>query len=133
MAKQKKTGNIEVTEFLDAQNHPLRTEIEKLRQLILSAEGNLIENVKWNGPNYSVGDDDRITMKIQPPKNIQLIFHRGAKVKKQPANKLIQDNSGLLLWKENDRAVATFKNTADIESSQKDIVKIVKEWVLATS
>ena len=73
--------NNEVTDFLDELNHSLRKEIEALRICILSTDNNLTENIKWNGPNYCFDNEDRITMRIQPPKTklIQIIFHRGAK------------------------------------------------------
>lgn len=71
--------NIEVTKFLDDLHHPLRPEIEQLRLIILGADRNIQENIKWNGPNYCFDNEDRITMRVQPPKQIQLIFHRGAK------------------------------------------------------
>lgn len=80
MASKEESIKSEVDIFLDECNHPLRKEIEKLRVVILSSEKKLTENIKWNGPNYSIGDIDCITMNIQPPKIIQLIFHRGAKV-----------------------------------------------------
>ena len=132
MAKHKNL-NQEVTNFLDGLNHPLRKEIEQLRICILSAESGLTENIKWNGPNYSFENNDRITMRIQPPKQLQLIFHRGAKVQKQPKDKLIKDDSGLLAWKENDRAVAAFKNLADIENGKPALSKIVKDWIRASA
>lgn len=131
MEKELLNPGKDVTLFLDRLNHPLRKEIEMLRICILSAGNRLSENVKWNGPNYSFGSEDRITMKIQPPGKIQLIFHRGAKVKEQPVNKLINDNSGLLEWKENDRAVATFNSMAEIEKYKPEISKIVKDWIEA--
>ncbi len=123
--------NAEVTKFLDGQQHPLRTEIELLRKIILESENELIENIKWNGPNYAVNNDDRITMRIQPPKQIQLIFHRGAKKLEQPKTKLIDDKSGLLVWKENDRAVATFKNSAEILAAQPNLETIIRNWILS--
>ena len=123
--------NTEVTALLDALNHPFRNEIELLRSLILSADSGLTENVKWNGPNYSFDHEDRITMRVQAPKQLQLIFHRGAKVKEQPKDKLIKDASGLLAWKENDRAVASFKNMAEIESKKEDLTTIIRDWIRA--
>lgn len=123
--------NKEVTEFLDNQNHPFRKEIEQLRNIILGANTELTENIKWNGPNYCFEKSDRITMKIQPPKVVQLIFHRGAKVLAQPTDKLINDDFGLLVWKENDRAIATFKNRNDIENNKENLLKIVNDWINA--
>jgi hypothetical protein len=132
MAKQKTNLNLEVNSFLDGQKHPLRKEIETLRKLILSSNQNLSENVKWNAPNYCLDGEDRITMKVQPPKNIQLIFHRGAKVKEQPKEKLIKEDFGLLDWKGNDRAVATFTSIKEIESSKKHLSTIITEWLNVT-
>ncbi|HMS65115.1 MAG TPA: DUF1801 domain-containing protein [Ignavibacteria bacterium] len=121
-----------VTDFLNEQNHPFRKEIELLRNYILKADKNLIENIKWNGPNYCFNNEDRITMRIQPQvKQVQLIFHRGAKKLKQPKNKLIANNSKLLIWKENDRAIVTFKNIQDIENGKAEFTKIIKEWINA--
>jgi hypothetical protein len=124
--------NSEVSKFLNDLKHPLRTEIDQLRSIILNSVKGLSENIKWNGPNYSFGTEDRITMRIQPPKQIQLIFHRGAKKLAQPKDKIINDRSGLLVWKENDRAVATFKNIDDIMESMAGLDNIVKEWIKAT-
>jgi hypothetical protein len=133
MAKQKANLNSEVTDFLDEQKHPFRKEIEQLRNCILSANTALTENIKWNGPNYCFDNEDRITMRIQPPtKQVQLIFHRGAVKKTQPKDKLIQTKSKLLVWKENDRAIATFKNMKDIEIAEMDLIEIVKKWIDAT-
>lgn len=131
---EKKTDNLnsEVTDFLDEQNHPFRKEIEQLRAFILSANTNLTENIKWNGPNYCFGNEDRITMRILPPrKQAQLIFHRGAKKQEQPKGKLIANKSKMLLWKENDRAIVTFKSLQDIENGKAELIGIVTEWISA--
>jgi hypothetical protein len=132
MAIRKINLNNEVSKFLDNLNHPFGKEIEQLRLDILSADSRLTENIKWNGPNYFFGNEDRITMRIHPPKQIQLIFHRGAKVKGQPTERIIKDDSGLLTWKGNDRAIAAFINMTDIENSKPDLTKIVKDWIDAT-
>lgn len=131
MAKKLTNLNAEVTAFLDALKHPLRAEIEALRTCILNADKNLVEDIKWNGPNYSLNGNDRITMKIQPPKQIQLILHRGAKKIAQPKNKLIASTSKLLDWKENDRAVIGFKTLKEIEAADKELSTILKQWLEA--
>lgn len=125
--------NNEVSEFLKQQNHPFRSEIERVRQIILAANAELTENIKWNGPNYSVHAEDRITMRIQPPKaQLQLIFHRGAKKLTQPATKLITTHSKLLVWKENDRAIVTFNSLAEIDEHAVELTQIVNQWIKAT-
>lgn len=123
--------NSEVTQFLDKLQHPLRPEIELLRAIIVTAYPNLTENIKWNGPNYSLNNQDLLTMRIQPPKQIQLVLHRGVHKQTQPLDRLIQDQSGLLVWKENDRAVISLKNQADIHKVKTDVTGIVKDWITA--
>lgn len=125
--------NKEVTQFLGQLDHPLRQEIEALRQIILQADERLAENIKWNGPNYSIHGEDRITMRIQPPKQIQLIFHRGAKVEEQPKEKLIKDAAGLLVWKSNDRAIASFVSLSSITVVKSALIEIVQDWLVSTS
>ncbi|MGN6531980.1 MAG: DUF1801 domain-containing protein [Ginsengibacter sp.] len=133
MSNPKNTLSQDVTRFLDNLKHPLRQEIEQLRIRILNSNKPLTENIKWNGPNYCFENEDRITMKIHPPTAVQLVFHCGAKVQEQPKEKLIQEHSGFLLWKGNDRAVATFKTMKDIENRKAEIRQIVSDWISATS
>jgi hypothetical protein len=134
MAKQNIDLNSEVTDFLNEQRHPFRKEIEELRNCILSSSPALTENIKWNGPNYCFNNEDRITMRIQPPtEQVQLIFHRGAKKQTQPKDKLISNKSKMLVWKENDRAIATFKSLQDIENGKAELTDIVTEWITATN
>ena len=125
--------NEDVTQLLDSLQHPLRKEIDQLRKAILSANASLTENIKWNGPNYSFHGEDRLTMRVQPPKQVQLIFHRGAKVLDQPKEKLINDTTGLLSWKTNDRAVATFKNSEDFATAKATLTTIINDWLRAAS
>lgn len=133
MENQTYNLNSEVTNFLDELNHPFRKEIEHLRLCILTANNELTENIKWNGPNYCFNNEDRITMRVQPPtKQAQLIFHRGAKKQIQPKDKLISNKSKMLVWKENDRAIVTFKSMQDIENGKAELTSIVSEWISAT-
>ena len=125
--------NSEVTEFLNELDHPFRKEIEELRDSILLSNKDLTENVKWNAPNYCFENEDRITMRIQPmTTKVQLIFHRGAKKQEQPKDKLIANKSKMLVWKENDRAIITFKNSQEIENGKAELEKIINEWLKAT-
>lgn len=133
MANQKINLNSEVSDFLDKLKHPFRKEIELLRTYILAANTALTESIKWNGPNYCFDNEDRITMRIQPPtKQVQLIFHRGTSKQTQPKDKLISNKSKILVWKENDRAIVTFKSLKDIENAKTELTDIVTEWINAT-
>ncbi len=123
--------NIEVTSFLDSTKPPLRDEIDALRTIIMSTGLNLAESIKWNAPNYSINGNDRITLRIDSPKQIQIIFHRGAKVQTQPTERILSNKYSILLWKENDRAIASFKNLNEIQENSKMIKEIVINWIEA--
>lgn len=123
----------EVDAFLANHEHPLMAEIKQIRTIVKAANTDLQENIKWNAPNYVLNGEDCITMSLSNPKKIQIIFHRGAKKQSIPDVKWIDDTSGMLDWKTNDRAVATFINAADIESQKDHFADIVRKWLHATT
>jgi hypothetical protein len=133
MAIKKKSSATEVSKFLDELGHPLRREIDQLRHIILAARADLAEDIKWNGPNFTHDGNDRITMRIHPSTQIQLIFHRGAEAKVQPVAPLIDDHSGMLTWRANDRAVATLRSEMEITKRKSALTRIVNAWIEATT
>lgn len=130
--EEKSTNTEDVTAFLAGLKHPLKNEIDEIRKIVLSSNKGLAEIIKWNAPSFCHKGEDRITMRIHPPKQIQLIFHRGTKVQKIPKDKLINDASGILAWKTNDRAVATFTSMGDIKLKTSSLVEIINKWLKAT-
>lgn len=121
-----------VTEFLTPLNHPFAVEIDALRQIILDSQAGIEENIKWNGPNYVFQGYDRVTMRIHPPKKqVQLIFHLGAKKQDAKSGRVIEDQSRLLDWKGNDRALVTYKSLEEIESTESELQDIVRAWLKA--
>lgn len=126
---ERKFKSKEVDKYINQLEHPLKKEIELLRGIILESSSELSEIIKWNAPSYVYRHIDCITFKVYPTKAVQLIFHRGAKTKTPPKERLIKDSSGLLTWKENDRAVATFATMDAIESKKDNLRNIVQDWV----
>lgn len=121
--------NTQVTIFLDNLNHPFREQIELLREIILAAVPDIEENIKWNGPNYTLNSHDLITIRVNPPKSFTLILHCGVKVQTQPANKLLGNDHGVLNWKTNDRAIVDFKKTDDFGKVSPYLNDIIRTWV----
>ncbi|MDB5096264.1 MAG: hypothetical protein JWM80_685 [Cyanobacteria bacterium RYN_339] len=111
--------------------HPLKAEIEALRALILAADEGITERVKWNAPSFCWKGDDRVTLKLHPPKAIGVIFHRGVQVK-DAADFDFPDDSGLLTWPARDRAVATIRDLAELEANREALISLVRRWMLAT-
>lgn len=126
-------GQTEVNRFLAEIEHPLKTEIESLRTLILASFPHLTEHIKWNAPSFCLNGDDFLTMRLFPPKQIQLIFHRGAKVKVMPTEKFISDPFSIFKWAANDRAVASFPNMESIEKQKEALLGAIDAWIKALS
>ncbi|WP_196258752.1 DUF1801 domain-containing protein [Pelagibacterium limicola] len=121
-----------VDAFLDSLAHPLRAEIDRVRALIVTAVPSLDEHVKWKAPSFKAGGDDCVTLKLYPPKAVQVVFHRGAKVKDKADLKHL-DPDGLLKWAASDRGVAQFTSLEDIDNRADAFKALVTRWVAATS
>lgn len=120
--------NIETSKFLDNLNYPKHELINALRHAILECE-DLQENVKWNAPNYVYLDNDIITLKLFPPKKVQVILHRGAKVQDQPREKPLDTKYDIIEWKTNDRAIITFKDVSDFNTKLDIFKKVIRDWI----
>ena len=124
--------NPEVTKFLDELNHPFRETIEELRKIILGTRSDMEENIKWNGPNYKVKDNDRVSIKVHPAKSLHLIFQIGSKIKAEPKERLLSEDYNLLTWKSNDRAVLGFRDKEDFIKAKPHLSELITNWFNAT-
>ena len=124
--------NPEVTKFLDELNHPFLETIEEFSKIILGTRSDMEENIKWNGPNYKVKDNDRVSIKVHPAKSLHLIFHIGSKIKAEPKERLLSEDYNLLTWKSNDRAVLGFRDKEDFIKAKPHLSELITNWFNAT-
>lgn len=124
--------NEAVDRFMAELEHPLKEEIELVRSSILGSSKEVTEHIKWNAPSFCFKGDDRVTMRLQPKGRLQLIFHRGVKVK-DSKDFVFEDTSGLLEWAAADRAVVTLQDMKDVKAKKAALVKLVKQWMKSTS
>ncbi|WP_307531992.1 DUF1801 domain-containing protein [Streptomyces umbrinus] len=103
--------------------------IEYLRAAVLGSDPGITENVKWKAPSFLRGGEDRVTFQLRAKKGVQLIFHRGAKVKDDRADFRFSDESGLLGWISSDRATVIFQDLDDVKANEEAFVTLVRSWV----
>ncbi len=129
--KRMANGPAAVAQFLQTLDHPLKAEVEQLRAIILSADPGITEQIKWKAPSFCYCGDDRVTMRLHPNGGVQLIFHRGAKVK-DGTDFAFDDPSGLLQWVAKDRATMMFRTLAEIAAHKATLEDVVRRWMAAT-
>jgi len=121
----------EVDRLLANLDHPLKAGVERLRSAILDSNPDLTEHVKWNAPSFRYQEEDRVTFKLHPSDRVQLILHRGAKVRTEDDGFSFTDPTGLVRWRTADRGVLTFRDLGGIDARCDQVVRLVNEWVRA--
>ncbi|WP_276357673.1 DUF1801 domain-containing protein [Cohnella caldifontis] len=130
---KKLTGQEQVEKFLEGLNHPLKPEIEYVRRVILSANEQLSEHIKWNAPSYFINGDDRITFNLHGKDGFRLIFHCGSKVTEHAQGKpLFEDSTHLLEWVAGDRAIVRFRSMDEIEIKKESLKQVINTWIDVT-
>ncbi len=117
-------------QFFNNLQEPRKAEVEVLRKIILGAESELKEHLKWNAPSYTFHHDDRITFNLFNPSFTQLVFHAGAITKEDKKSPpVFKDETGLLEWKSNIRATVTFNSIEQVNEHKEDLIRIIKKWL----
>lgn len=121
-----------VDEYLQKLKHPLVEIIEALRQIILSADREIGEEIKWNAPTFFYAGEMRpsnpkeykryiVVFNLYKKDCIRLVFPSGAKVK---------DKSGFLEGNYADgRRLAMFHDMNDVKSKKKALQGVIKKWL----
>jgi hypothetical protein len=120
-----------VDRLMKALDHPMNPELQRLRELVLAADAEITEQVKWNGPSFCWKGDDRVTANVRGKDAVMLVFHRGAKAR--PTEDFsFEDPTGLMQWSANDRAVVTLKSMDEIDRHADDLTRLVQRWMAET-
>lgn len=122
----------DVTSYLANLKHPFLEGIASLRAAILASNPAITEHIKWNAPSFCHGGDDRVTLRLPPKGGLQLIFHRGAKVRSTEGF-VFEDTSGLIAWAAVDRGVVTIASVTELQAKMASLVDLVNAWMRATA
>lgn len=117
-----------VQAFISALDHPHKDAIVALRQLLLSADPAISEEVKWNAPSFRTSEHFA-TMHLRGQDSFQLILHLGVKSGRKVPKDAIADPDKLLRWLGPDRASVTFVGAGDLANKRDTLVAIVRQWI----
>lgn len=120
----------QVLEFMNKLEHPLKEEIQEVRNIILNVNYPITEHIKWNAPSYRMEKEDRITFNLQGKGFFRLVFHCGAKAKDSiDVRHLFGNTVEILEWVTDDRAIVKFTSMEDVRTKEKELVKAMAKWL----
>ena len=129
MGKAKLNDSEEVKILISNLNDDVKEIVEAIRNIILSTDAQISEQVKWNSPSfYFTGEmkvfdakeykRDIVVCNLHRGK-ILLVFPTGAKVKDELNGKDYPDG----------RKIITITNLADVETKTKALQQLIIQWL----
>lgn len=121
-----------VADYFSKLNHPLKEVVETLREIILSVDPEIAEQIKWNSPAYYYTGEmkpfdpkeykrDIIVFNLHKKEHILLVFPTGAR---------ISDPTGLLEGNFTDgRKVAKFVSPEEVSRRGEDLKTVIRLWL----
>ena len=122
-----------VDEFLNDLSDEKRSQVNELREIILSTNTEIREHIKWNSPSYIFDNEDRITFNVVNKNDkVKLVLHMGAIRKENKGGKpIIEDLTGLISWNSDIRGMISFDSTEDILAKREQLTDIIQRWLKA--
>jgi hypothetical protein len=117
-----------VEKVLAAAAHPLRTEIDLVREWTRDAVADVEEGVKWNAPSFRT-QEWFATIHLRTTVQVQVVLHLGAKAAGVVRKAAIPDPEGLLKWLGEDRAMASLGSGTMLRGRRAAWQRIVAAWV----
>ncbi|HSL47230.1 MAG TPA: DUF1801 domain-containing protein [Anaerolineales bacterium] len=111
--------NPQVDEFMAKLDHPLKDELQRVREIILAADDKMIEVIKWGGPTFMY-KGNLATLTPRAKRFVNLFFQTGAS---------IPDGHGILEGEGKEVRVARFQDMKDIDKKEKALKAVVREWI----
>lgn len=111
----------QVNEFMDKLEHPLKAEVQRVREIIKKVNLDVTEQIKWNAPSFSYRGEYLVTFNLRAQHHIHLVFHNPmiSKVK-----------SRLLEGDYTDRRMAYFSDEKDIQAKKTALEKALKDLII---
>jgi hypothetical protein len=117
--KPKQSGTEQVNEFMTGLEHPLKAEVQAVREIIMGVHSGITEDIKWSAPTFSY-KGYILTFHLRATQHVHLIFHNAA---------ILPIESDLLEGEYVDRRMTYFKSMAEIEANKAELERIIQAWV----
>lgn len=116
MAKKPKQT---VADYMARLDHPLKAEVEALRDIIKGAHPGITEEVKWNAPSYSY-TEYLVTFNLRATRHVHLVFHNPH---------IASVDSPLLEGDYADRRMAYFTSMDDVHAKRAELERVLSRLI----
>jgi hypothetical protein len=121
-----------VDAYISKLKHPLKEVIVALRRIILDADAEIGEEIKWNAPTFFYTGEMKpfnpkeykryiVVFNLYRKDCIRLVFPSGAKIK--GADELLQGDYA------DGRRLALFRNMNDVTTKSRTLQQAIKQWL----
>jgi hypothetical protein len=108
-----------VDAWMAASDHPLKAEMQAVREAILAAHLGITERIKWAAPSFGY-KTDMATFNHRTDKHVHLVMHNGV---------VMNDTTGHLEGDYVDRRMIYFKNATEVAAKKQALQDAVRAWV----
>lgn len=116
-----KVDNTEqVDEFMSQLDHPLKTEVQMIREIIKGVNRDITEQIKWKAPSFSYKGEYLVTFNLRDQQKIHLVFHNP---------EIAKVNSKLLEGHYEDRRMTYFADEQDIKAKKPELEKALTDLI----
>lgn len=109
-----------VDEFMNKPDHPLKAEVQTVRDIIKNVNKDITEEIKWKAPSFSYNGEYLVTFNLWEKEHIHLVFHNPA---------ISKVKSKLLEGDYDRRRMAHFSDKDDIKAKKPALEKVLKDLI----
>jgi uncharacterized protein YdhG (YjbR/CyaY superfamily) len=111
---------VAVQEFIDTLDHPLKSEVQRIRETIKGVNPDITEEIKWNAPSFSYKGNYLVTFNLRATQHVHLVFHN---------SEIPKVHSELLEGDYADRRMVYFSDMQDVESKKAELEAVLRELI----
>ncbi len=118
-AKKNANKMEQVDEFMQKLDHPLKAEVQQVREIIKGVNKGITEEIKWNAPSFSY-KGYMVTFNLRARQHVHLIFHNP---------EVVHLKSAILEGDYPTRRMTYFADMKDVQTKKAELIRVVKQLV----
>lgn len=109
-----------VNDYMGKLDHPLKAEVQAVREIIKGVNQAITEEIKWNAPSYGYREEYMVTFHLRATNRVHLVFHNA---------EIVKIKNDLLEGDYRDRRMAYFSDRGDVEAKKATLESVLRELI----